>query len=647
MSKGVINRHLRYLFICLPFTVILFLQEMGAGFAWLVSPRAQLALCLPVYITGMHFFGRSALKSIRKGKPNMNVLIAVGATAAFLYSLCGTLMGLGADYVFYETAAAIITLVFLGYYLEDVAVRSTQKALDGLVRSEKTMANMVAYDDEQREMVFPVESTQLRSGDLILIRSGERVPADAKVLWGEASVDEAILTGESIPVEKRSKGFLVGGSILVAGTVRAQVTADAGDSVLAGVVRMVREAQREKAPVQQLADLISAVFVPVVLGLAVVALVLNFLFLQAITPSLMRAIAVLVIACPCAMGLATPAAIAVGLGRAARMGILFRRASGLETFKGLRRVVFDKTGTLTTGEFRIVRWEETRNGDGSGRDRMGSGDGSEGVGPEEFRRIAFSLEKYSTHPIARCITGAWRVKNDQRWRKIEEIRGVGMRAETREGDVYMAGSYQVAAALTLEDGHSVYIVRNGRLLGWIDVEDTVRPEAAAVLQWLRGKGFRTALLSGDKLDRCARVASLLGIDEVFAEQAPEQKVAVVSRLSAEAPTAMVGDGINDAPALAAATIGISMSDAAQLALQTADVVLMGHGLRRLPAALELGRHTFTTIRQNLFWAFFYNIVAIPVAAVGLLTPAVAALVMGLSDVVLVLNSLRLFVRKVE
>ncbi|MDO6433944.1 cation-translocating P-type ATPase [Flavitalea sp. BT771] len=653
MSKGVINRHLRYLFICLPFTAILFVQEMGAGMVWLTNPWIQLAICLPVYITGMHFFGRSALKSIRKGKPNMNVLIAVGASAAFLYSLSGTWMGLGADYVFYETAAAIITFVFLGYYLEDVAVRSTQKALDGLVRSEKTMANMVAYDDEQQEMVFPVEGDQLRSGDLILIRSGERVPADAKILWGEASVDESILTGESLPLDKRSKDFLVGGSILVAGTVRAQVTADAGDSVLAGIVRMVREAQGEKAPVQRLADRISAVFVPVVLGLAVAAFGLNYFFLHALTPALMRAIAVLVIACPCAMGLATPAAIAVGLGRAARQGILFRRASGLEAFKGVRQVIFDKTGTLTTGEFAIVGWQVApAGGHAPERDRMeaggtGSGVGPTPVSPEEFRRIAFSLEKYSAHPIARGITRAWRVKNDQRWRKIEEIRGVGMRAETKEGDVYIAGSYKVAAGLTREEGHSVYIVRNGQLLGWIDVEDTLRAEAAAVLQWLRVKGFRTVLLSGDKEDRCARVASQLGVDEVFAQQTPEQKVAVVSRLSAEAPTAMVGDGINDAPALAAATIGISMSDAAQLALQTADVVLMGHGLRRLPAALELGRHTFTTIRQNLFWAFFYNIVAIPVAGLGLLTPAVAALAMGFSDVVLVLNSLRLFVRKVK
>ncbi|HVW62880.1 MAG TPA: cation-translocating P-type ATPase [Puia sp.] len=627
MAKEVMNKHLRYSIICLPFTALLFLQELKGGFSWLKDPRVQLALCLPVYITGMHFFGRSALKSIRKGRPNMNVLIAVGATAAFAYSLSGTLMGWGPAYLFYETAAAIITFVFLGYYLEDVSVRSTQRALDDLVLAEKVMANMVAYDDQQQEMVFPVEAGQLRSGDLVLVRGGERVPADVKVLWGEASADESILTGESIPVEKRSKDLLVGGSLLVSGAVRGQVTADAPDSVLAGIVRMVRKAQQEKPPIRELADKVSAVFVPVVLGLALLTLGLNLAFLHRVTPALMRAIAVLVIACPCAMGLATPTAIAVGLGRAARKGILFRRAAGLESFNRLRRVVFDKTGTLTTGEFTIVRT------------------GGAVVDEEEFRRIAFSLEKYSHHPIARSIARQWHQKGDLRWHKIEEIRGVGMRGETRTGDVYMAGSYKIAGGLTEEKHHNVYIVRNGRLLGWIDVEDEVRPEAGAVIKWLQHRGLRTVLLSGDRQDRCSRVAEILGIDEVIAEQTPEQKLEVMAKLSAEAPTALVGDGINDAPALAKATIGISMSEASQLALQTADVVLMGHGLRRLPAALELGRHTFTTIRQNLFWAFFYNIIAIPLAAWGMLTPTVAALVMGFSDVVLAFNSLRLFVRK--
>jgi Cu+-exporting ATPase len=621
--------------MCAPFTVLLMTGDLvefiadlsGSGdfftlyvMAWFRLPQVQLILCLPVYIVGMYFFGRSALKSLRKGRPNMNVLIAVGATAAFVYSLAGTLLGLGPAYQFYETSAAIITIVFFGYWLEDISVRSTQRALDALVRSEKTMAYMVAYDEHQQEMVFPVENTELRSGDLILIREGDRVPADARVLWGEAAADEAILTGEGLPVEKKVKDFLVGGSILVSGTVRAQVMETAGESVLAGIVAMVRKAQAEKPPVQRLADRISSVFVPVVLSLALLTLVVSYIILRDFTPSLMQAIAVLVIACPCAMGLATPAAVAVGLGRAARQGILFRRAAGLESFKDIRQIVFDKTGTLTTGEFSIVRWEVT----------------APDVTEEEFRRIVFSLEKYSNHPIARSVARAWKVKGEIRWARIEEIKGMGMRAVTKSGDVYEAGRGEL---------HNVYIVRNGSPVGWIDVEDTVRPEAAEVVARLRQKGIRTILLSGDKKESCLRLAEALRIDEVFAEQTPADKMEKVAGFSAKAPTALVGDGINDAPALAKATLGIAMGDASQLALQTADVVLMSHGLRRLPAALELGRYTFSTIRQNLFWAFFYNIVAIPVAALGILSPGAAALAMGLSDVVLAANSLRLFVKK--
>jgi Cu+-exporting ATPase len=653
--KKPLNRHLRYLLICLPFTLLLLL-DMPAKYPlyWLndsnyrvmnilhplMDPWVQLVICLPVYGVGMNFFGRSALKSIANGLPNMNVLIALGATAAFLYSLTGTLLGLGENYQFYETSASIITIVFFGYYLEDASVRATQKALNGLARSQKTMANMIAFDDQHQEVIFPVEGAQLRSGDLILIRTGEEVPADAKILWGEAGVNEAIISGEGLPVNKKAKDLLIGGSLLVSGTVKAQVTAAAGDSVLAGILRLVKQAQGEKPPIQQLADRISAIFVPVVLGLAVLTFLGNYLYLHQFTPSIMRCIAVLLIACPCAMGLATPAAIAVGLGRAARQGILFRHARSLESFKNIRQVVFDKTGTLTTGEFSISDWACT----------------DESVNMDAFRQIACSLEKYSTHPIARAITREWKIgrkgptekiASDLRWKKIEEVKGMGMRAETMEGDVYWVGSYKVVGAGTdVGAAHNVYIVRNDRLLGWIDVKDEVRPEAAAVIQWLHKKGLRTILLSGDREAACRQLAGELGIEEVLAGQSPAQKLEQITRLNAAQPTAMVGDGINDAPALAKASVGISMSDASQLAMQMADVVLMNQGLRHLPAALGLGKHTFSTIRQNLFWAFFYNIIAIPVAAAGWLTPALAALVMGLSDVVLAFNSMRLFVKKV-
>ena len=630
-KKQPLNKHLRYFLFCLPFTAVLLLQMPLMGIVpGLMSPWVQLALCLPVYIAGMNFFGRSAIKSLVNGLPNMNVLIAAGATAAFLYSFTGTLLHLGPAYLFYETAASIITLVFLGYYIEDASVRTTQRALNSLAKSQKTMANMIAFDDQHQEQIFPLENTQLRSGDLVLIRSGEQVPADGKILWGEASVNEALLTGESMPVEKKAKDMLVGGSLLVSGTVKVQVSAAAGDSVLAGIVQLVKQAQGEKPPIQQLADKISAVFVPIVLGLALVTLLANYIYGHELTPALMRAIAVLVIACPCAMGLATPAAIAVGLGRAARNGILFRNARSLESFKDIRQVVFDKTGTLTTGDFSISDWRLT----------------DDSINEEEFRQIVFSLEKYSTHPIARSITGKWRQKNTLSWTKVEELKGLGMRAETKSGDKYLAGSHKIAATLTTDDTHNVYIVRNDRLLGWIDVKDTLRPEAASVIQGLHKKGIHTILLSGDREAACLSVARETGIQQVIAEQTPAQKLEQITLLTAKAPTAMIGDGINDAPALAKATIGISMSDAAQLAMQTADVVLIGHGLQQLPVALGLGKHTFGTIRQNLFWAFFYNIIAIPVAALGLLTPTLAALVMGFSDVVLVFNSIRLYVKKI-
>ena len=630
-ARRTINKHLRYFLFCLPFTAVLLLHMLpGISLHWLMHPWIQFAICLPVYIAGMLFFGRSAVKSLLNGIPNMNVLIAVGATAAFIYSLAGTVFTLGPDYLFYETTASIITIVFFGYYLEDASVETTQRSLEALITTQKTMATMIAFDDKHQEVLFPVENTQLRSGDLILIRDGDRVPTDCKILWGSAESDESILTGESLPVAKKAKDALIGGGLLVSGTVKAQVTASSADSVLAGIVRMVKQAQGEKPPLQQLADRISAIFVPAVLALAAITFLGNYFYFHQTAPALMRCIAVLVIACPCAMGLATPAAIAVGLGRGARRGILFRNARHLEAFRRITQVVFDKTGTLTTGKFSISGWRT-----------------QPGVDDQQFRGIVYSLEKHSNHPIARAIADHSKTKTTAiRWDKIEEIKGQGMRGITREGATYWVGSYKVAAALTDDDTHNVYVVGDNRLLGTIDVSDTLRPEAAGVIQWLHSKHIHTVLLSGDRLQTSRKVAETLGIHEVLAEQSPEQKLQQITRLNNEQPTAMIGDGINDAPALARATIGISMNEAAQLAVETADVVLMDHGLRRLPEALGLGRHTFSTIRSNLFWAFFYNSLAIPIAAFGLLTPAVAALVMGFSDVVLVLNSLRLYIKKV-
>lgn len=578
----------------------------------------------------------------------MNVLIALGSTAALVYSLYGLFTNHSSDFLFFETAAATITLVFLGNWVEDRSVQTTQAALKKLASQQKLMANMVVFDEHHQELIFPVESTQLRVGDIILVKTGEPVPMDCKILWGEASVNEAIITGESIPVEKRMNDKLVGGSILEQGTIKAYVTAVGEDTVLGNILKLVREAQTEKPPVQQLADKISAWFVPVVVGIALVTWLGNyFVAHQTFAASLLRSIAVLVIACPCAMGLATPAAIAVGLGRAARNGVLFKNAKSLEIFKNVKQVVFDKTGTLTTGRFRIVNYSFTPDLSPLKADSSLLMADSSQLTADSFQLIAFSLEKYSTHPIAKCIAQEWKVKNDIRWQKIEEIKGLGMKATDKEGNEYIAGSFKAALSLTNDHSHNVYIIRNNVLLGWIDVADEIRTEARVVVQQLHTAGIKTILLSGDTKEKCAQVATAMGIDTVIAEQTPAQKLEQIALFNSQAPTAMVGDGINDAPALAKATVGISLSDASQIAMQSAQVVLMNDGLQHLPLSLGLGKHTYRTIQQNLAWAFAYNIIAIPVAAFGFLSPALGALVMGLSDVVLAVNSVRLNFKKVN
>ncbi len=627
-SKLFTNHLQRFLF-CLPFTAILMLHMLPWHIHFLMNPWIQLGICLPVYFVGMGYFGVSAVKSLARGIPNMNVLIAIGATAAFVYSLIGTIGNFGMDYVFYETAATIITLVFLGEWVEHKSVATTQRELNKLAAQQKLMANMIAFDDEHKENIFPVENTQLRVGDLILIKSGEQVPMDCKILWGDAHVNEALLTGESMPVHKQKKEVLIGGSLLTDGTVKAQVTATGKDTVLSNILNLVKQAQGEKPPIQQLADKISAIFVPVVLGISAFTFLINYFVADVnATSSLMRSIAVLVISCPCAMGLATPAAIAVGLGRAAKNGILFRNAKSLELFKDIKTVVFDKTGTLTKGQFTITGFQ------------------SKVLQEDEFKRIVFSLEKYSNHPIAKAITNNWKINNAIVWKKIEEVKGVGMRAEDGEGNIYQLGNTSSVSLTINKEQHTAYLLKNNELIGWLDMDDEIREESKHVISYLHSKNIKTILLSGDSWERCKEVADATGIDEVLAQKKPEEKLQIIEQLNNTNPTAMAGDGINDAPALAKATIGISMSDASQLAMQTAQVVLMNKGIQHLPLALGLGKHTFTTIRQNLFWAFVYNIVAIPIAAVGLLHPGIAALAMGFSDVVLAINSIRLKYKKV-
>ncbi|MGX5818601.1 heavy metal translocating P-type ATPase [Chitinophaga lutea] len=609
-------------FFCLVFTAPLL--HMVVSWHWLHNPVVQLCLTIPVYIVGMLHFGRSAFRSLRNGIANMDVLITLGATAAFVYSLVGTVNNLGGNYLFYETTAAIITLVFLGNLLEERSVKSTTTAIAELARLQRTVARRI--DDEGH--VHEVDNSELRTGDRVLVNTGDKIPMDGTIYWGSGHVDESMITGESEPVSRKEKDKVIGGTILEEGSIKMFITATGKDTVLSYIINLVKQAQSNKPPMQKLADRISAIFVPVVLGIALVTfLAWYFIGNIPVSAALMRSIAVLVIACPCAMGLATPAAVMVGLGRAARNGILIKGAHTLEAFRNIRQIVFDKTGTLTTGKLQLGGFETS-------------------MDEEAFRSLVWSLEKYSSHPIARSIQALWKGVRETPLQQVREQKGTGMKARDAEGNEWQLGSFLMAKDVTADDSHNIYLLKNGELMGWVDFTDELRPEAREVVQALKKSGIRTILLSGDTQRKCLRLGEELGIDEVYAEQSPEQKLRKIEGLMEKAPTAMVGDGINDAPALAKASIGISLSDATQVAMQSANVVLLNSHLGALPLAMGLGRHTYLTIKQNLFWAFAYNVVAIPIAALGFLNPILAALVMGLSDVVLAINSVRLRFKKV-
>jgi len=629
-KKKLLGTYLEKFWFCLPFTLTLMVGHwaMTFGYHFLHNAWLQMAICSPVFIIGMGHFGKSAYKSLSKGIPNMDVLIALGASAAFIYSLIGTITG-DMDKIFYETAASILNIVFLGNWMEDYSIHNTQKTINEMTKVHKVMANMIAYDDEHNENIFAVENTSLKVGDLILIKTGEQIPMDCKILSGDAEVNEAIISGESTPLYKKQGDTLIGGSVLANGTVKCYVTATGKDTVMNSIVTMMKQAQGQKPPVQLLADKISALFVPIVVSIALLTIAINFYgFHKTFEESLMRSIAVLVISCPCAMGLATPAAIAVGLGRAAKNGILYTQTESMELFAQIKQIVFDKTGTLTTGDFKIEDY----------RFQVSS--------EEEFKKIVYSLEKFSNHPIAKSISKAWKTTEVIKWKKIEEIKGMGMKAIDKEGNTFLIGSSRIDDSI-IDKSHHLYVKKNEDLIGWIDIIDEIRQEAKLVIDFCKREGIKTILLSGDNLAKCKQVGDALGIDEILAEQTPKEKLDTIEKLCSTTPTVMVGDGINDAPALAKATISISLSSASQLAIQSASVVLMNNGLQKLPMAMQLGRHTYNTVRGNLFWAFFYNILAIPFAAMGLFTPTAGALLMGGSDVVLAINSLRLNWKKIS
>ncbi|MBK8686503.1 MAG: cadmium-translocating P-type ATPase [Bacteroidetes bacterium] len=615
------------------FAVLLWLPLMAHMFvSWPILHQAwfQCALSTPVLMLGFWHFGRSAWRSLKNGIPNMDVLVIIGASAAYFYSMAGWYMHpLNVhQYLFFETCSSIITLVLAGNFLEAYTVQSTSTAIQELMKYRKTKARILFTDSIGKESIQETDNDAVRLNDILIVNSGDMVAADGVMISGEASINEAMMSGESLPVLKKTGDTVIGGTIVMDGQFRMSVTAIGDSTAIAQIIELVNRAQAAKPPLQKLADRISAIFVPVVLGISMLTLFVSVWILDIeFQEGMMRSIAVLVIACPCAMGLATPAAVMVGLGRAARRGILVKGGDTLEKLVKVKQFVFDKTGTLTTGELEIDQFESTL--------------------PEtQFRQVICSLESHSSHPIAKSILRQWTAEEKIDWKAVEEIKGIGLRASALDGSIWILGSYRILDKQPVDVKHDLWLTKNGVIMGWMDLKDSLRPDAKAVIAQLQKQGMKCILLSGDRQEKCDQIGKELGMDEVYGEQLPAQKLQKLEALEKNGPTLMVGDGINDAPALTKASVGVSLSDASQIAIQSAGIILLQNKLSLLLESIALGKHTYQTIRQNLFWAFAYNVVAIPVAFMGLLTPSWGAAIMGLSDVILISNSLKLRFKKI-
>ena len=622
-------------------TLPLVLPMLGDLFGahWMLPGWVQLALATPVqFWLGARFY-ISGWKALRAGSGNMDLLVALGTSAAYGLSLYLLIARAGQmPHLYFEAGAAVITLVLLGKWLEARAKRQTAEAIRALNALRPDVAR-VRRDGVEREL--PV--AQVRVGDIVVVRPGERVPVDGTVREGESHVDESLITGESLPVAKRLGARVTGGSVNAEGLLVVETTAIGAETTLARIIRLVESAQAAKAPIQRLVDKVAAVFVPVVLVLAAITLfgwgVVNGDWEHA----LLNAVAVLVIACPCALGLATPTAIMAGTGVAARHGILIKDAEALEVAHAVTDVVFDKTGTLTEGRPALVALIP------------------QAATHDELLRRAAALQQANDHPLARAVVGYARAHGVEpaAATAVKALAGRGMQAELDGRTLYL-GSQRLMQELgfdaaTLAAQASDY-VHQGRTVSWLASEqngqrtldgllafgDSIKPNAARAIERLRARGIRSVMLTGDNRGAAEAVARRLGIDEVKAEVLPGDKAQAIEALKRNgAVVAMVGDGINDAPALAAADVGIAMATGTDVAMHTAGITLMRGEPLLVADSIDISRRTYHKIRQNLFWAFIYNVVGIPLAAFGLLSPIIAGAAMAFSSVSVVSNALLL------
>lgn len=627
-QKGLASIEKKFLFT-LPFTVPLLLHMIPGMPDFLSNPIFQLVMSLPVMLLGMWHFGKSAFGSLRNGVPNMDVLIFIGSTSAFGYSLVGTLMHWGDaiaqhQYLFFETSATIVTLVLLGNVIEHRSVKQTTTAITELGKLQEGLADRVTQHDGH-EHIERVPFNQLKVDDLVMVKTGDSIPSDGILAKGELQLDESMVTGESLPVSKGVEELVIGGTLVADGNALVRITTVGKLTVLSSIIEMVKKAQMEKPSIQRLADKVSGIFVPVVLVISATTFLLAyFAFDISMQQSIMQAVAVLVISCPCAMGLATPTAVMVGLGRGAKEGILFKGAESIENLSKVKKVVFDKTGTLTSGDIKIGAFNAIW--------------GTE----EELKNVLFSMEQHSSHPIARAIVEELQpTAKKVEFTSVKEEKGKGLIGKDTAGNEWKVGSFKMLDESMTATDNDIYMLKNGQMVAEIALTDKIREDAKDLISYLNSQGIETIMLSGDRQRKCELVAKELGITTIYAERSPDEKLEMVTQFSAKAPTAMVGDGINDAPALTRATVGISLSNATQVAVSAATVVILEKGgIGKIKDAFQLGHHTVLTIKQNLFWAFLYNTLAIPVAALGFLNPMVAAFSMAFSDVVVIGNSVR-------
>lgn len=613
--------------LTLPFLLEMALMLSGSHHGFL--PRwLQWLLATPVqFVIGWRFY-RGAWHALRGGGANMDVLVALGTTMAWLLSTVVTVAGLHTQHVYFEASAAVITLVLLGKLLESRAKGKTAGAIEALIRLAPRTARV-----EREGQWVDVPAEQLAEGDRVMVRNGETVPVDGTVVSGHASLDESMLTGESLPVGKQAGDAVFAGTRNREGMLEVLATGVGSRTQLADIVRMVKTAQGSKAPIQRLADVISGVFVPAVLGIALLTLVATGLLTGNWVEALIRAVAVLVIACPCALGLATPTAVMVGMGNGARRGILFRNAAALEHAGRLTALVLDKTGTLTEGQPQV-------------RSVQGFG-----VSPESVLQWAASVEAGSEHPLARAVLAEARNRTLSPLAVEAFVATIGQGVEAhvagvgriRVGVPGWAGPAPAEVDAHYADGLTVLAVaRDGQCIGLIAVADPLRATSVEAVRRLKEAGVRVVMLTGDNAATARRVAAEAGITHWQAQVRPEEKAAEVARLKAEGHiVGMAGDGINDAPALALADVSFAMGTGADVAIEAADVTLMRADLVHLADAIRLSRATLTKIRQNLFFAFVYNTLGIPLAALGWLNPVIAGAAMAASSVSVVTNSLLL------